>query len=285
MPRRQPFTALCQLAASGRHAGRADLHVHTTVSDGTYTPEQVVEVARRCGLAALAITDHDTLAGLPAARACGASALEIISGVEITAERRGREVHLLGYFVSLDHPGLNAALAAVRTHRVQRFGEMLERLRRSGVSLSDRDFSLPTSAALGRRHLAQLLVKAGRVSTVQEAFRRYLHEGGSVAVPKKRVAAAEALALVRAAGGVAAWAHPPYDVTRDDLAEMRALGLRAVEAAYPDFRKSRTQQLRAWADALGLAVTGGSDCHGPGRRGIGTCTVSSAELERLRQMA
>jgi predicted metal-dependent phosphoesterase TrpH len=285
MPRRQPFTALCQLAARGPNASRADLHVHTTASDGTYTPEQVVAVARRCGLAALAITDHDTLAGLPAACASAGSALEIISGVEITAERQGRELHLLGYFVALDHPGLNAALEVVRLHRVQRFAEMLERLRRCGVSLVDADAPLPTSSALGRRHLAQLLVNAGCVSTVQEAFRRYLGERGGVAVPKKRIAVAEAVALVRAAGGVAAWAHPSYDVTRDDLAELRELGLRAVEAAYPDFRGSRVRQLRAWADDLGLAVTGGSDCHGPGRRAIGTCTVSTAELDRLRQMA
>jgi predicted metal-dependent phosphoesterase TrpH len=284
MPRHQPFTALCQLAARGPHAGRADLHVHTTASDGTYTPEQAVEVARRCGLAALAITDHDTFAGLGAARATAAG-LEVIAGVEITAERRGREMHLLGYFVALDHPGLNAALETVRTHRVQRFGEMLERLRRCGVSLSDREMPLPTSSAPGRRHLAELLVSAGCVSTVQEAFRRYLGERGSVAVPKKRIAVAEAVALVRAAGGVAAWAHPPYDVTRDDLAELRDLGLRAVEVAYPDVRGARVRRLRAWAEALGLASSGGSDCHGPGRRAIGACTVSTAELDRLRQMA
>jgi predicted metal-dependent phosphoesterase TrpH len=103
-------------------------------------------------------------------------------------------------------------------------------------------------------------------------------------VPKKRVPVAEALALVRGAGGVAAWAHPSYDCTVDGLAELRSWGLGAVEALYPNTIRARARQLRAWAGALGLAVTGGSDCHGPGRRGVGSCTVSAEELGRLRQM-
>jgi 3',5'-nucleoside bisphosphate phosphatase len=284
MPRRQPFTALCQLAARGPRAGRADLHVHTTASDGTYTPAQVVDLARRAGLAALAVTDHDTLAAVPAARACAAgSGVEIVSGVEITAEHAGRELHLLAYFVALDHPGLNAALDAIRTHRVQRFAEMIERLRARGVSVEEEARSA-TADAVGRRHLAELLVRAGRAATVRDAFRRYLHDRSDVVVPKKRLPAGEALALVREAGGVAAWAHPAYDDTRERLTELYNLGLRAVEVEYPDVRAGRVRELRAWAETLGLAVTGGSDCHGPGPRSVGARTVSAAELDRLRQM-
>src|SRR5262245_1719613 len=129
MPARQPFTALCQLAARGRHAGRADLHLHTTRSDGTYTPAEVIDLARRSGLAAVAVTDHDTLGGVPPARAAAAgSGLEVVSGAEITSEYRGRELHLLAYFVALDDGPLNAALEAIRRHRVERFREMGERL-------------------------------------------------------------------------------------------------------------------------------------------------------------
>src|SRR5581483_4026541 len=118
MPARQPFTALCQLAARGRHAGRADLHLHTTHSDGTYTPAQVVDLARRSGLAALAITDHDTLQGVPDARAAAAgSALEVIAGVEISAEYQDGELHLLGYFVRVDDVALRSALQRLRVHR------------------------------------------------------------------------------------------------------------------------------------------------------------------------
>jgi predicted metal-dependent phosphoesterase TrpH len=287
MPAGQPFTALCQLAALGPYVGRVDLHVHTTHSDGTYTPAQVVDLARRAGLAALAVTDHDALGGVLQARAAAAgSSVEIVAGVEITAEYRQRELHLLGYFVDLDHVELTHALADIRRHRVERFREMIERLRVRGVSLDGEEQRVNGSPeALGRRHLAEMLVRARRVATVREAFQRYLGDRGDVAVPKKRLPVAEALALVRAAGGVAAWAHPSYDCTQEQLIELRALGLGAIEAEYPDVRRSRTLQLRGWAEQLGLAVTGGSDCHGPGRRCVGSCTISAAEFARLRQQS
>jgi len=285
MPAGQPFTTLCQLAARGQYAGRVDLHVHTTHSDGAYTPVQVVDLARRAGLAALAVTDHDTLGGVLAARAAAGSAVEIVAGVEITTEYRQRELHLLGYFVALDHVGLTAALAGIRRHRVERFREMIERLRGRGVSLEGADQRVQGAPdALGRRHLAEMLVRARRVATVREAFLRYLGDRGGVAVPKKRLPVAEALALVREAGGVAAWAHPAYDCTQEQLSELRGLGLDAVEVEYPDVRRSRTLELRGWAGQLGLAVTGGSDCHGPGRRCVGSCTISAAEFGQLRQM-
>ena len=284
MPAGQPFTALCQLAARGPQTGRVDLHVHTNFSDGAYTPAQVVDLARRAGLAALGITDHDTLGAVPAALAAAAgSTLEIVPGVEITSEYRRREMHLLGYFVALDHAGLTAALEAIRRHRIERFREMIERLRGRGVSLREEEQCVQGSPeALGRRHLAEMLVRARRVSNVREAFQRYLGDRGDVAVPKKRLPVAEALALVHDAGGVAAWAHPPYDCTQENLAELRDLGLGAVEVEYPDVRRSRILQLRGWAEQLNLAVTGGSDCHGPGRRGVGSCTISAAEFAQLR---
>src|SRR5579871_500452 len=242
MPAGQPFTALCQLAARSPQTGRVDLHIHTTRSDGTYTPAQVVDLARCAGLAALAITDHDTLGGVTAASAAGAgSSVEIVSGVEITSEYSARELHLLGYFVAVDHAGLTVALEEIRRHRVERFQEMVERLRGRGVSLEGEEQRVHGSPdTLGRRHLAEMLVRARWVSTVREAFLRYLGDRGGVAVPKKRLPVAEAIRLVRAAGGVAAWAHPPYDCTREQLSELCDLGLGAVEVEYPDLRRSRT---------------------------------------------
>jgi predicted metal-dependent phosphoesterase TrpH len=281
MPARQPFTLLCQQLARGRHAGRADLHLHTTHSDGTYTPAQVVDLARRSGLSALAITDHDTLGGVHAAREAAARwGIEVVSGVEITSEYRGRELHLLAYFVDRENSALLAALAEVCRRRRERFDAMVERLRQRGVSVEAGGTARPE--ALGRRHLAELLVQQGHVTTVREAFQRYLSERSEVVVPKMCLPAEQALALVRGAGGVAAWAHPAYDCTRDSLAELRGLGLGAVEVEYPDTRPTRVRELRGWAETLGLAVTGGSDCHGPGRRAPGACTVSTEELDRLR---
>ena len=283
MPKRQPFTALCQFTARGPCAGRADLHLHTTFSDGLYTPAQVVDLARRSGLTAIAITDHDTLGGVPAARAAAPPSLEVIAGVEITAEYREHELHLLAYFVRLDCPALTDALARIRRQRLERFHEMVRRLRACGVELDADDLaSVHGPEALGRRHLAELLVRAGKVGSVREAFSRYLKDGGRAEAPKVRLPVAEALALVRAAGGVSAWAHPSGDCTLESLAELRAWGLNAVEVEYPEMKRGRTLTLRRWTHALGLAVTGGSDCHGPGKRAVGCSTISDEELRRLR---
>jgi predicted metal-dependent phosphoesterase TrpH len=282
MPARQPFTALCQIAGRGRHHGRADLHVHTTFSDGRYTPEQVIDLARRAGLSAVAVTDHDTLAGVAPARAAAAGrGVEVVTGVEISAEFEGRGVHLLAYFVDADDSGLSAALEGVRRDRAGRYLAMLGRLRECGVSIEER----APPASPGRRHVAELLVKAGKVATVREAFARYLHDGGRADVPKRALPAGEALALVRRAGGVAALAHPPYDFPREWLARLQKLGLGAVEAEFPGARRRLSHRLRDRAAELGLAVTGGSDCHGPDSPPVGSRTVSAEELAALRQRA
>jgi 3',5'-nucleoside bisphosphate phosphatase len=285
MPARQPFTALCQVAARPRLAGRADLHLHSTLSDGTYTPEQVVELARRCGLAAIALTDHDTLAGLAAARAAAGTNLEVVAGVEITTEHAGHELHLLAYFIHPDDAPLASALATIRQHRHARYHEMVRRLRDRGVFQDDLEPSTPVAPdALGRRHVAERLVRCGAVATIREAFTRYLKDDAPAAVPKWRLPVAEALALIRAAGGVASWAHPPPTAHFEQFVELRRLGLGAVEAVYPDLRGSRSRILQEYAVKLGLAISGGSDCHGPGPREIGCCTISADELQRLRPL-
>jgi predicted metal-dependent phosphoesterase TrpH len=290
MPAHQPFTLLCRQLARGRPAaGRADLHIHTTFSDGEYRPAEVVDLARRAGLAAIAITDHDSTEGLAEAReAAAGSGLEIVSGVEITAEFQERELHLLGYFVRETEPALQAALARLREHRDGRFWEMVERIRHAGVRLdAERVAAFRDRGCLGRRHLAMLLVETGQAGSVREAFARYLKEGGRADVPKLRLPVAEAIALVRGAGGVAAWAHPPYDSLQQHAAALRELGLSAIEAAYPKRRPATVRSYRALAARWGFAVTGGSDYHGSehAQRTLGCCTVSDAELAELRSLA
>jgi predicted metal-dependent phosphoesterase TrpH len=283
MPARQPFTHLCQQLARPRHASRADLHLHTTCSDGAYTPAEVVDLARRSGLAAIAITDHDTTGGVASALAAARGAtLEVVAGAEITAEYRGRELHLLAYFIDVGHAPLQAALKKIRLSRRERFHAMIERLRDCGVSIEEEDLDAAPEA-LGRRHLAELLVKQGQAGSVREAFQRWLADGGRAVVPKLRLPVAEAITLVRQAGGVAAWAHPAYDTTLDSLAELAGLGLGAVEADFPDARPVRAAELRSWAETLNLAVTAGSDCHGPGPRAIGARTLSDQDFARLRE--
>jgi 3',5'-nucleoside bisphosphate phosphatase len=289
MPQRQPFTALCQALVRTPTSGRADLHLHTTHSDGSYTPAQVIDLARRSGLAAVAITDHDTLDGVAPARAAATgSGVEVVPAVEITAEHHGKELHLLGYFVRTDDGPLQSALGGLREHRVRRFWDMVERLRGCGVSVDEEELKRwAGTGVLGRRNLAEFLVSTGRAGTVREAFTRYLADGGRAEVAKVRLPVAEAIAAVRGAGGVASWAHPASDCTGEALAELRALGLGAVEVEYPNLRPARKRQLRGWAQELGLAVSGGSDCHGPDHAGRapGACSVTAEELESLRRLA
>ena len=162
---------------------------------------------------------------------------------------------------------------------------MALRLHGLGVHINDADVAnLGDTTTLGRRHLAELLVQAKQAATVREAFQRYLGDQGRATVPKTRLPVADAIALVRGATGVAAWAHPPYDCNKDVLLELKALGLNAIEAEYPAFTPTRIRKLRQMATELGLAVTGGSDCHGPDqpRRAIGASSITHDELMRLR---
>lgn len=300
MPARQPFTVLCQNAATHRFRslslqtrqqarGRADLHLHTTSSDGSYTPVQIVELGLRSGLAAVAITDHDTTEGVAAAqKAAAGTHLEIIPGVEITSEYLGRELHLLGYFIRLDSAPLRTALKKLREQRISRFWEMVDRLRSCGIALDSDELRQEVgTATLGRRHLAKYLVKTHWAGSVREVFSLFLNDKGRAMVPKTRLPIAEAIQLVHGAGGVASWAHPFYDCNQKILRELQALGLGAVEVEFPNVRPGRSRRLRSLANDLGLAVTAGSDCHGPDepRRAVGCCSVTAEELDRLRRLA
>jgi hypothetical protein len=247
-----------------------------------------VDLGRRAGLPALAITDHDTTASWP--EACGATSglIEVIPGVEITAELGDRELHLLAYFFRPDDTDLLAALHFVRCRRADRFREMVDRLRPLGVRLLAADVdSVLKQPVVGRKHLAELLVATRHVSTLRQAFTRFLGDRGDCVIPPVRLAVARAMELVHAAGGIAAYAHPSYDCTRQGLAELKRLGLDAVEVDYPGYRAGRVSRLRTWAAELGLLVTGGSDCHGPGNhyRDVGARGITLAELEQLRHLA
>ena len=186
------------------------------------------------------------------------------------------------------HGFAQCALTRLREHRAGRFWGMVERLRSQGVALDERALrERAGSGALGRRNLAVMLENEGQVGSVREAFTRYLGDHGPVTLPKVRLPVRDAIALVCGAGGVAAWAHPSYDCTRESLAELSGWGLGAVEAEYPAHRAGRSRELREMAREFGLAVTGGSDCHGPepAARAIGACSVSADELEELRRRA
>jgi hypothetical protein len=285
MPRRSPFTALCRTLARLDRPRRADLHVHTTASDGEFTPSQVVAAARQANLAAVAITDHDTLASVDEARDADADQLEVVPGVEITAGFNGREVHLLGYFVRTDHPELNAALLRLCERRRERFRDFVAKLAANGTQLpEDRVKLVEESPSLGRRHVAGLLVACRFAHNRHEAFHHFLGPLAGRVRPKLLLPVEDAIRLVREAGGTASLAHPSPDLTDDDFRTLVALGLGALEVEYPWGRNSPAARLREVASRLGLAVTGGSDCHGPdpSHRRIGSHGITVDELAALR---
>ncbi|AMV40339.1 PHP domain-containing protein [Planctomyces sp. SH-PL62] len=266
----------------------ADLHIHTTHSDGACSPREVVVAAAQVGLAALAITDHDTVSALPPARDEAARlGVELVPGVELTCEYQGREVHLLGYFFH-DHPDLLAAVDRLRTERVGRFAEMADKLNELDliVDLTAVRRCFPR-AVLGRRHLAEYLFRTKQTETVREAFDLYLADGRPACVEKARLDAFEAIALVRRAGGVVSWAHPPYNLKFDSLRTLAEAGLGAVETAGPGVQNRVGRRFRDWAELLDLVPTAGSDFHAPDRPGrrVGATTTPDADLERLRRRA
>jgi 3',5'-nucleoside bisphosphate phosphatase len=246
----------------------------------------VVIAAANVGLSALAITDHDTLSALAVARPEAARlGLELVAGVELTAELDGHEVHILGHFVRDDDPALLKATARLRLGRADRLRAMVDRLAGLGLSvdLAALARAFPR-ATLGRRHLADWLARTGQVSGPREAFARYLGDGGPAQVPKPRLDCAEAIGLIRGAGGVAALAHPPYDLRELTLRTLGAAGMGALEVAGPGIDVRRGRRWRDWADDLGLVPIAGTDFHAADRPGrwLGAITTPGPDLERLR---
>jgi 3',5'-nucleoside bisphosphate phosphatase len=265
----------------------ADLHVHTTHSDGVCSPCEVVVAAARVGLAALAITDHDTVSALAVARPEAARwGVELIAGVELTCVYNEREFHILGHFIRDDAPALVAAMASLRNGRALRVEAMAARLEALGLSIDlgavRRAFP---RATLGRRHLADYLARTRQVAGTREVFALYLGDGGPACVAKPRLDARRAIALIRAAGGVAALAHPPHDLKQSTFQALVADGMQAVEVDGPGFSNGKSRRLRALADRLGLVGIAGSDFHAPDRPGrwVGAITTPPGVLERLRE--
>ncbi len=264
----------------------ADLHVHTTHSDGACTPAEVVRSAASVGLTALAITDHDTISALaPAQIEAARVGVELVAGIELTAERDGREIHILGHFIRADDQDLLAATMDLRQKRATRIEAMADRLRSLGLTI-DLAFLRQTfpRATLGRKHLADYLHKTGQVASYRAGFAEYLGDGGPAQVAKPRLPFHDAINLIRNAGGVAGWAHPPYDTRFEACRELADAGLGAIEVQGPATSARISQRWRAWADDLGLAVTAGSDFHAPDRPGrwVGAITLPRPDLDRLR---
>lgn len=247
-----------------------DLHTHSTASDGSLTPREVVTLARERGLTAVALTDHDTTDGLPEAIQTGADVgIEVIPGIEISAAYPDGTMHILGYFIDFRQSFFMQGIKVLKQARAERNPRIVEKLNRLGLPLSMaqvRRFS--GGDQIGRPHIAQALVAQGYVKDAQEAFDRYLRQGGPAYVAKFRLPPAEAIGLIRGAGGIPVLAHPftlgltSLAALKRLLQQLQELGLAGLEVYYPEHSPALQADYLRLAQDLGLLVTGGSDFHG-----------------------
>ncbi|HUW64394.1 MAG TPA: PHP domain-containing protein [Spirochaetia bacterium] len=269
-----------------------DLHVHTTASDGLYTPARLVQEAAALGLAAVAITDHDSVDGIdPALAAAQGSSLLVVPGLELGTDYQGVEVHLLGYYLDIRHRPLNGQLERLRRSRRERAGLMVRRLQELGYRLEPEEVAARAGGGtVGRPHVAAALVANGYVRDVDQAFAELLGRGRPAYVPRFKHSPASALALIRAAGGVAVLAHPGlYPAAAADLLPtLVAQGLGGLEVYYPAHDEPAQAFYLDLCQRLNLVATGGSDFHGPGLHGgaqLGSTGVTPAAVEELKACA
>ena len=272
---------------------RADLHSHSSASDGTRAPADVIARAAAAGLAAIALTDHDTVAGIAEAAAALPSGLALIAGMELSCRRDGHSVHLLGYLFDPEHPELAAQTRAIRASRVERARAMVAKLAQLGTGVTwEQVTTIAGDGVIGRPHIARAMIAAGVVGSVDEAFTpEWIGPGGRAHVRRYALDPANAIALLHAAGGVAVLAHPlavtrGWIVPEGLIAELAAAGLDGVEVAHPDHDLAQRTLLSAVARGLDLIETGGSDDHGQltGDR-IGCEATGADDLDKLLERA
>ncbi len=277
---------------------RIDLHTHTTASDGSLAPEELVQMAKQQGVTTLAVTDHDTIAGLSRARVAGEQVgVDVIPGIEISCLYGDVELHILGYFINPDDPHLAPALTRYWASREDRNPRIVQRLQELGCDLSYADVkAIAGSATVGRPHIAQALIRKGYVKSVSEAFDRYLADDAPAYIPRLLPSPAEAIGLIRQIGGIPVLAHPVYTSRLKEpfeqvCATLKGLGLLGIEAIYSSHNRQQTDRYRSISRNQGLLVTGGSDFHGEAKpnllvgTGYGNLVVSSDLLEPIRALA
>lgn len=269
-----------------------DLHTHTRYSDGTFTPAESVAYALSIGLEVLAITDHDSTEGIAeAVEAAAGTGLEIVPGTEFSTVHDHGGVHMLAYWPELGESEFQEELRRLREDRFTRGERMVEKLRELGHPVSfERVREIAAGKNIGRPHIAQALVEAGVVATLDDAFSKDLIDNGGLAyVEKHALPTLEAIALIKRAGAAAVLAHPVHwrggiPVPDELIERMAEVGLDGIECAHPDHDPTTEARYRAMAERLGLVATGSSDCHGtrydPVR--MGSRTTDPAELARLR---
>lgn len=273
---------------------KVDLHVHTNKSDGTFSPEEVVDYAHSIGLRAIGITDHDTVAGVgPAIRQAKKYGIEIVPGIELSAEwveeREELEIHVLGYFIDWQSEELKKRLDELSIARVKRAERIIEKLKQHGISLDIEDVQAfaPSSESIGRLHIAQVMVKEGYVPSINRAFDQYIGNNKPCYVPKYQLNPDGAVGTIKEIKGIAVIAHPgllDLNFATNLIQNLSKSGLDGVEVYYPEHSNEVTKHLEEISRKYNLLITGGTDCHGFAKERIlmGTIDVPYELLEKIR---
>ncbi len=264
----------------------ADLHIHTCFSDGTFTPLEVITEARRVGLSCIAIADHDSIEGIsPAQEAALQYYIEVIPAIEFSTEENDTEVHILGYFVDYKNKLFIDKLKVLREARRERMCKMVEKLNALDIDITPQEiYSLSPEGALGRLHIARVLLRKGYVKTITDAFRKYLGNNSPCYAERFKLTPKEAVEIISKIGGISVVAHP-YSMNNDLLIEsLVKAGIGGIEAYYPEHSARVTKKYLEIAGDYGLFVTGGSDCHGMGRGKIalGNIKIPYELVEKMK---
>jgi hypothetical protein len=265
----------------------ADLHLHTIFSDGTYTPEELIAQVSKLGISAIAVVDHDTIDGVrPTIEIAKSEDIEVLPGIELTAEYDGLEIHILGYCLDYNRGDLKDTLDSLKKNRIERVYKIIDKLRNLGIKLNAQDvFDIAKKGTVGRLHIARALVKKGFVGSIFEVFHKYIGDKCPAYVCGFRFSPYEVIRLIKDVGGIPVLAHP-YSLNRDDLIpQFIDYGLMGLEVYYPEHTQSMVNFYLNLAQKFNLLVTGGSDCHGDAKpeAKIGSVKIPYALVENLKQ--
>ncbi|UCG53952.1 MAG: PHP domain-containing protein [Dehalococcoidia bacterium] len=246
--------------------GKTDLHIHTNISDGRFSPQEIVKKATQLGLGTIAICDHDSIDSIPLTHAAAVNypQLKVIPGVEISTYAPGSEVHILGYFIDFKNLKLENALKDSRNSRIERAREMITRLNKLNISISWQQVrKVAGSSTVGRPHLAQVMLDKGYIKSFKEAFEKYIGLGGPAYIERYKITPSEAVSLIKEANGLPVLAHPlTINQPEKLIASLKAIGLAGVEVHYNGYNQDERKTLALLADQFNLITTGGSDYHG-----------------------
>jgi len=266
---------------------RADLHIHTKYSDGSFSPEETVRTAKEQGLSCISITDHDSIFGLEKAISIGEKiGVEVIPGVEVSAEHNEKEMHILGYLIDYNNTGLLDFLSKIREDRRGRLFKMVESLNTHGLSMDAEDILEYTGdVSISRLHIAQYMEAKGLVSHWREAFKKYIGDTQPCYISSFRYTPKQVIDAIKSANGIAVVAHPGFDKLENILPSLIKDGIDGIEVYHTEHNASISKKYEEYAKENNLLITGGSDCHGTikGKLLMGTVSVPYSYVEDLKK--